>query len=159
MTPSAGPDVRSVVLDTNVVLDLFVYDDAFARPLKEALLAGALTAWVDRHTLRELELVLAYRSFALAAEAQQAVRERYGALTRVSDGEGAAVVLPPCRDRDDQKFLVLAARAGASWLVSKDKRVLSMGGGRRLPFDVLTPRRASLLLEAEVRPASRHGRD
>ncbi|RKG91305.1 PIN domain-containing protein [Corallococcus terminator] len=147
-----------MVLDTNVVLDLFVYDDAFARPLKEALLAGALTAWVDRHTSRELELVLAYRSFALTAEAQQAVRERYGALTRVSDGEGA-VELPPCRDRDDQKFLVLAARVGASWLVSKDKRVLSMGGGRRLPFDVLTPRRASLLLGAEVSPASRDGRD
>ncbi|MCY1033053.1 putative toxin-antitoxin system toxin component, PIN family [Corallococcus sp. BB11-1] len=151
-TPSAGPDVRSVVLDTNVVLDLFVYDDAFARPLKEALLAGALTAWVDRHTLRELELVLAYRSFALTAEAQQAVRERYGALTRCSEAGDAVVELPVCRDRDDQKFLVLAARVGAAWLVSKDKRVLSMGGGRRLPFDVLTPRRASLLLESPVSP-------
>ncbi|RYZ43469.1 MAG: putative toxin-antitoxin system toxin component, PIN family [Myxococcaceae bacterium] len=141
-----------MVLDTNVVLDLFVYDDAFARPLKEALLAGALTAWVDRHTLRELELVLAYRSFALTAEAQQAVRERYGALTRCSEAGDAVVELPVCRDRDDQKFLVLAARVGAAWLVSKDKRVLSMGGGRRLPFDVLTPRRASLLLESPVSP-------
>ncbi|CAM3214905.1 putative toxin-antitoxin system toxin component, PIN family [Corallococcus sp. ZKHCc1 1396] len=142
-----------MVLDTNVVLDLFVYDDAFARPLKEALLAGALTAWVDRHTLRELELVLAYRSFALTAEAQQAVRERYGALTRCSEAGDAVVELPACRDRDDQKFLVLAARVGAAWLVSKDKRVLSMGGGRRLPFDVLTPRRASLLLESPVSPS------
>ncbi|RKH49306.1 PIN domain-containing protein [Corallococcus llansteffanensis] len=142
-----------MVLDTNVVLDVFVFDDAFARPLKEALQAGALTAWADRHTLRELELVLGYRSFALTPEAQQAVRERYGALVRVADGEAsAAVELPPCRDRDDQKFLVLAARVGAAWLVSKDKRVLSMGGGRRLPFEVLTPRRASLLLEARSAP-------
>ena len=155
MTPSAVPAVRSVVLDTNVVLDLLVFDDAFARPLKEALEAGALTAWADRHTLRELELVLGYRSFALTPEAQQAVRERYGALVRVADAEGgAAVELPVCRDRDDQKFLVLAARVGATWLVSKDKRVLSMGGGRRLPFDVLTPRRAALLLEARTPPPS-----
>lgn len=144
-----------MVLDTNVVLDVFVFDDAFARPLKEALQAGALTAWADRHTLRELELVLGYRSFALTPEAQQSVRERYGALVRVADGEGgAAVALPPCRDRDDQKFLELAARVGAAWLVSKDKRVLSMGGGRRLPFEVLTPRRASLLLAARVPPPS-----
>lgn len=144
-----------MVLDTNVVLDLLVFDDAFARPLLEALRAGALTAWADRHTLRELELVLGYRSFALTPEAQQAVRERYGVLVRVADAEGgAAVELPVCRDRDDQKFLALAARVGATWLVSKDKRVLSMGGGRRLPFDVLTPRRASLLLEAQTPPAS-----
>ncbi|WP_338261666.1 MULTISPECIES: putative toxin-antitoxin system toxin component, PIN family [Corallococcus] len=148
-TPSAAPAVRSVVLDTNVVLDVFVFDDAFTRPLKEALRSGALTAWADRHTLKELALVLAYPSFKLAADAQRAVRDAYGALVRVMDGEGAPVELPPCRDRDDQKFLALAARAGAAWLVSKDKRVLSMGGGRRLPFDVLTPRRASQVLEAE----------
>lgn len=151
-TPSAVAAIRSVVLDTNVVLDVFVFDDAFTRPLKEALLTGALTAWVDRHTLRELELVLAYRSFALSPEAQRKVRDDYGALVRVSDGEGAPVELPPCRDRDDQKFLALAARVGAAWLVSKDKRVLSMGGGRRLPFEVLSPRRASQFVEAEVPP-------
>ncbi|WP_347402422.1 putative toxin-antitoxin system toxin component, PIN family [Corallococcus macrosporus] len=148
-TPSAAPAIRSVVLDTNVVLDVFVYDDAFTRPLKEALRSGALTAWADRHTLKELALVLAYPSFKLTSDAQRAVRDAYGALVQVADGEGTPVALPPCRDRDDQKFLALAARAGAAWLVSKDKRVLSMGGGRRLPFDVLTPRRASQVLEAE----------
>jgi putative PIN family toxin of toxin-antitoxin system len=148
-TPSAAPAIRSVVLDTNVVLDVFVFDDAFTRPLKEALRSGALTAWADKHTLRELELVLGYRSFALTPETQRAVREAYGALVRVSGEDGSPVELPPCRDRDDQKFLALAARVGAAWLVSKDKRVLSMGGGRRLPFDVLSPQRAARLLEAD----------
>lgn len=150
-TPSAAPAIRSVVLDTNVVLDVFVFDDVFTRPLKEALRSGALMAWADRHTLKELALVLAYPSFKLTAEAQRTVRDAYGAFVRVADGEGSPVELPPCRDRDDQKFLELAARAGASWLVSKDQRVLSMGGGRRLPFDVLSPRRASQVLEAEGR--------
>ncbi|MBN9683651.1 putative toxin-antitoxin system toxin component, PIN family [Corallococcus sp. NCSPR001] len=148
-TPSAATAIRSVVLDTNVVLDVFVFDDVFTRPLARALRSGALTAWADRHTLKELALVLAYPSFKLTADAQRTVRDAYGALVRVADGEGAPVELPPCRDRDDQKFLELAARAGASWLVSKDQRVLSMGGGRRLPFEVLSPRRASQALETE----------
>ncbi|RKI06483.1 putative toxin-antitoxin system toxin component, PIN family [Corallococcus sp. AB030] len=148
-TPSAAPAIRSVVLDTNVVLDVFIFDDVFTRPLAQALRSGALTAWADRHTLKELALVLAYPSFKLTADAQRTVRDAYGALVRVADGEGSPVELPPCRDRDDQKFLELTARSGASWLVSKDQRVLSMGGGRRLPFDVLSPRRASQVLEAE----------
>nr|WP_255652250.1 MULTISPECIES: putative toxin-antitoxin system toxin component, PIN family [unclassified Corallococcus] len=148
-TPSAVPAVRSVVLDTNVVLDVFVFDDVFTRPLAQALRSGSLTAWADRHTLKELALVLAYPWFKLTADAQRAVRDAYGALVRVADGEGSPVELPPCRDRDDQKFLELTARAGAAWLVSKDQRVLSMGGGRRLPFEVLSPRRASQVLEAE----------
>ncbi|RKI36794.1 putative toxin-antitoxin system toxin component, PIN family [Corallococcus sp. AB004] len=148
-TPSAAPAIRSVVLDTNVVLDVFIFDDVFTRPLAQALRSGALTAWADRHTLKELALVLAYPSFKLTEDAQRTVRDAYGALVRMSDGEGSPVELPPCRDRDDQKFLELTARSGASWLVSKDQRVLSMGGGRRLPFDVLSPRRASQVLEAE----------
>lgn len=146
-TPSVVPAIRSVVLDTNVVLDVFVFDDVFTRPLKEALHSGAVTAWADRHTLKELALVLAYPSFKLTADAQRAVRDAYGALVRIADGEGAPVELPPCRDRDDQKFLELTARAGAAWLVSKDQRVLSMGGGRRLPFEILSPRKAAALLE------------
>jgi hypothetical protein len=36
---SAAP-ARAVVVDTNIVLDLFVFDDAAVVPLREALAAG-----------------------------------------------------------------------------------------------------------------------
>ncbi|WP_426750494.1 PIN domain-containing protein [Myxococcus sp. Y35] len=135
-----------VVLDTNVVLDLVVFDDPHTRPLAAALEAGALAAWTDEETLAELGYVLASRNFqpGLAAPARSAAFERYRAQVRMAPGAGGApaLALPRCRDRDDQKFLHLAARAGAAWLVSKDKRVLSMADRAGLPFLILTPRQA-----------------
>lgn len=132
-----------LVLDTNVVLDMLVFDEPTVRPLAQALAAGELIAWADEATLRELELVLAYPSFALDEAARHAARARYQSLVRVApeDMGMPPPPLPRCRDRDDQKFLVLAARVGASWLVSKDKRVLALAGHKDVPFDILTSRR------------------
>ncbi|MFY0523358.1 PIN domain-containing protein [Archangium gephyra] len=142
MSPVPSSPPLPLVLDTNVVLDLLVFDDPTVRPLAQALTAGEVTAWADVDTLGELELVLAYPSFALDEAARYAVQARYRSLVRMAAEEPGMPVppLPRCRDRDDQKFLVLAARVGASWLVSKDKRVLSMAGRKDLPFGILKPR-------------------
>jgi len=145
---AASPSSPSlpVVLDTNVVLDLLVFDDPHTRPLAAALEAGVLTAWTDAETLAELGYVLASRNFqpGLAAAVRTAAFERYRAQVRMAPGADGAppVSLPRCKDRDDQKFLQLAARAGAAWLVSKDKRVLSMADRVGLPFVILSPRQA-----------------
>jgi putative PIN family toxin of toxin-antitoxin system len=143
------PAVLHLVLDTNVALDMLVFDDPTVRPLTEALTAGALTAWVDRETLGELEWVLAFPTFKLDVAARQAALERYRRLVRLVSEEPATPLpeLPRCRDRADQKFLVLAARVGAAWLVSKDKRVLSLADRRDLPFEILTPRQAAQRLQ------------
>ena len=129
-------------LDTNVVLDLLVFDDPALRPLAHALTSGAVTAWADEHTLRELKYVLAYPIFHLDETAQRSVLERYRSLVREVpvDPGVPPPPLPRCRDRDDQKFLELAARSGARWLVSKDKRVLSMADRAGLPFGILSCR-------------------
>lgn len=135
----------TLVLDTNVVLDMLVFDDPFVRPLTRALTAGQLTAWADGDTLAELEYVLTYPTFALEEGARRAVSARYRGLVRLAPEDRGTPLpsLPRCRDRDDQKFLVLAARVGAAGLVSKDKRVLSMAGRRDLPFTILTVRQAT----------------
>ena len=146
--PSSAP--LPLVLDTNVVLDMLVFDDPNVRPLVSALTAGSVIAWADEATLRELQLVLAYPSFALDEAARHAAQARYRHLVRVAPGEPSTPPppLPRCRDRDDQKFLVLAARVGATWLVSKDKRVLALAGHKQLPFGILKPRQlAERLLE------------
>ena len=133
-----------VVLDTNVVLDLLVYDDPVTRPLAEALAQGQLMAWADETTLLELERVLTLPTFKLDAPRQREIYTRYQRLVRVAPVASSEPVpeLPRCRDRDDQKFLLLTARAGAAWLVSKDKRVLSLADRHGLPFAIFSPKQA-----------------
>ena len=58
------------MLDTNVVLDLLHFDDATARPLRDALEDGRVCCVVTDATLDEWRRVLAYPGFALAAERQ-----------------------------------------------------------------------------------------
>ncbi len=139
------PPSLPVVLDTNVVLDLWIFQDPVVGPLANALASGEVTAWADEETLRELEYVLAYPTFALDEATRRSIATRYRNLVRVApprELDSPPSPLPRCRDRDDQKFLELAARVGASWLVSKDKRVLSMADWHGLPFEILSARRA-----------------
>lgn len=140
-----------VVLDTNVVLDLLHFEDPRVLPLGEALARGALVACADGRTLGELERVLAYPSFRLEAQRQQALLARYRAqVCRVPETpEAPPAPLPRCADREDQKFLELAARAGARWLVSKDRQLLQLDGWSSLPFLILEPRRAVQRLARE----------
>jgi len=118
---------RTVVLDTNIVLDLFVFNDAAALPLKQALQDGAL-AWISTQAMRdELERVLAYPQivprlafYQLQAGDVLAAVDRH---VRIVD---AAVKAPvSCSDADDQIFIDLAV-AHQAWLLSKDQAVLSM---------------------------------
>lgn len=152
MSPLAPP--LPVVLDTNVVLDLYVFEDPALRVLHTALEAGTLVAWAEDATLAELGFVLASRHFLPGRnmEGRKTALERYRASVKLlpPDASGPALELPRCKDRDDQKFLLLAARAGAAWLVSKDKRVLSMADRRELPFVILTPRQAVARLGAQA---------
>ncbi len=133
-----------VVLDTNVVLDLLVFDDPITRPLAEALAQGALVAWADEETLLELQRVLTLSTFKLDEARQRDIYARYERLVRraPAGASGPLPELPRCRDRDDQKFLLLTARAGAAWLVSKDKRVLSLADRHGLPFTIFSPKQA-----------------
>jgi predicted nucleic acid-binding protein len=48
------------------------------------------------------------------------------------------LLLPACRDRDDQKFLEAALAAGAGFLVTRDRALLGLAR-RALPFRILTP--------------------
>lgn len=117
-----------VVLDTNVCLDAFVFDDPRTTPLVAALTAGSVEA-VTRADCREEWLgVLAYPALKLdeAGRAEAAARfDRLVTLLPDPDAE-TRVSLPRCRDPDDQKFLELAAAAGASVLFSRDAEVLRL---------------------------------
>ena len=134
--------MNKVVLDTNVVLDLLHFDDAIARPLRQALEAGRARCVVTDATLDEWRRVLGYPEFALDAARQAELLARYQALSVRADAVDAPVGLPSCSDPDDQKFLELAAAAEAQALVSKDRALLKLRRRCAPHFRVMTPAEA-----------------
>ena len=116
-----------VVLDTNILLDLWLYDDPATPALREALQTGAVQ-WLTTAVMREeLARVLAYPHIVqrLARDGKTAdeVLQHFDEHAQL---QAAADKAPyTCKDPDDQKFIDLAVAHGAV-LVSKDKAVLTM---------------------------------
>jgi predicted nucleic acid-binding protein len=113
-----------IVLDTQILLDLWVFDDPVARPLLAALAGGAVTALRSQPTDDELARVLARPRFALASARQRAVFGAWQALARPVERLFAAPL--GCSDPHDQKFVDLAFSARAHALVSRDKALLRL---------------------------------
>lgn len=131
-----------VVLDTNVLLSLFVFADSRFAPLRGEIAAGRWRALTSAPCLAEFRRVLGYPLFDLAPERQEAAYAAYLALVHTIDAVPQhAVALPRCKDKDDQKFLELARDGSAHWLVTADKMLLRLRRGRRLEhlFRILTP--------------------
>ena len=120
-------DAQALVLDTNIVLDVFVFNDAHAQPLKQALHSRELR-WLATMAMRdELARVLTYPRvaprlafYALPASDVLAMFDLHSLLVPPSP---KAVVT--CSDPDDQPFIDLAV-AHKAILLSKDRAVLSM---------------------------------
>lgn len=138
--PNGAP--RRVVLDTNVLLSLWVFADSRYAPLRAALADGRWQALASEACLAEFARVLAYPQFACAPACQQAALAGYRRLAEpVAPAGGDPAPLPRCRDRDDQKFLELARDGGAEWLVTADKALLALARRQKLAhlFRILTP--------------------
>ena len=138
-----------VVLDTNIVIDLLHFADPRTAGLRRAIDCGAVQCYVDQLCLAELERVTAYPSFALGAAGQQALIAAYRLWVTICEADGVEdYSLPLCRDRDDQKFLVLAARCHADLLITRDRRLLSLTGRRHsLPaYGIVTAEAAAWVL-------------
>jgi putative PIN family toxin of toxin-antitoxin system len=121
------PSQPALVLDTNIVLDVFVFADDAARPVRSALEAGGLR-WLATQAMRdELERVLAYAQIVpKLAYYELAAGDVLAAFDRHSERVDVAAKAPvTCKDPDDQKFIDLAVAHGAT-LLSKDRAVLAL---------------------------------
>lgn len=115
------------VLDTNIVLDLWVFDEPKALALRTRVETGA-SQWLATAAMREeLARVLAYPQIAkrlthrsMPADAVLGHFDRWARLH--PDAPKAEYA---CKDPDDQKFIDLAVAHTAS-LHSKDAQVLCM---------------------------------
>ena len=121
----AGP--HTVVIDTNIVLDVFIFDDQASKPLQPALASGQLRWLATPHMRNELERVLDYAhllsrlAFYKTTKADVLAQfDRYATLVDVAPRTPAI-----CKDPDDQCFIDLAV-AHQALLLSKDKAVLCM---------------------------------
>lgn len=150
LTPTAKPaqapflTTPLVILDTNIVLDLFLFQDPRTAALRQALASGQLHWQATAHMRNELERVLTYAHIA----AKLAFYERTPEDILAAFDQFAQIVEAPankapytCKDADDQVFIDLACylasqvreelRESSSasqgvQLISKDKAVLSM---------------------------------
>lgn len=130
-----------VVIDTNVLLDLFVFNDPRWQPLLAALEDGRVEAWTRADCSCEWRIVLEYPHLPLDQVSRAIAHERFARLVRMWEGDPIALALPSCKDTDDQKFLELARDAGASALITKDKALLKLARQmrRRGLYAIVTP--------------------
>ncbi|MDR6937616.1 putative toxin-antitoxin system toxin component, PIN family [Luteibacter sp. 3190] len=130
-----------VVLDTNVCLDAFVFDDPRAARLVAALSSGELEAVTRDDCRAEWLAVLRYPALKLDDARIASSIARFDALVTALPAGATRTSLPRCRDPDDQKFLELAAHAGAALLFSRDAEVLRLGRRTRREglFAILKP--------------------
>lgn len=146
------PDGMPVVLDTNVVLSLWMFEDPSLVRLRSAVESGVLRPVSRADCLDELVRVLAYSQFRQTPERQAEIAAAYRARCRLVDvAEPPVCELPSCLDRDDQKFLEVARDSGAQALLSRDKLVLKLN---RRPviaarFAILTPEKLQTLLPGD----------
>jgi len=116
--------MKSVVFDTNVLLDLFVFHDLRALHLKQALLEHKIDALASPKTLEEFADVISRPLFSLETVEQEKILAQWKSLSRILDDQSLLSSPWRCQDPDDQIFLDLAFTAKPCTLISKDNEVL-----------------------------------
>ena len=123
----AKPGKQVWVIDTNIVLDLWLFEDPATIPLRAALQSGAISHLATASMRDELERVLAYPH--LVKRMAKSNIQALDILNRFDEhqlaAEPAAKAPCTCKDPDDQKFIDLAV-AHATPLLSKDNAILCM---------------------------------
>ncbi len=116
--------IKTLILDTNIVLDLLVFQDPRADWIRDGIARGQFELIYTSETLLELTDVIARPQFAQSA---------YDQSTLLSSWTQMATHRPTpprcsfrCNDPDDQPFIDLAYHYRPSQLLSKDRKILQM---------------------------------
>jgi len=127
---------KTVIFDTNVLLDLFVFNDVKAIHLKAALLDQKLIGYANSQTLDEFAEVISRPVFALDDAVQSAILSQWQGLVRVVEVPRLSTAPWLCQDPDDQVFVDLAYHLKPCILFSKDLELLKMAS-RAAKEDIL----------------------
>lgn len=125
-----------VILDTNILLDILVFDDQRAHPLRGALVEKKIDAVATVKTIEEFVDVIGRSQFDLNPNQQEEIQLQWESWSRILD-DGDLIAAPwKCKDRDDQVFINLAYSLRPAILISKDKLVLKIAK-RAIKDDVI----------------------
>lgn len=136
--------MHTVIFDTNLLLDFFVFSDPRTVPLWEAAKNGTICVVTSEPCLFELRDVLTRSQFNLSSSEVEDAVQSFCKVAKIKEVTHAASA--KCKDPDDQKFLDLLEESAPAILVTKDKLVLRC---RRLVLklgcDILEPLKAANL--------------
>ena len=128
--------MKPVVLDTNILLDIFVFNDDRALHLKKALFDRTLHFVASQKTIEEFAEVISRPIFKLDEQAQATILAQWQSIAEQQDDSDLAPAPWTCQDPDDQIFLDLAYQLRPSILISKDNVVLQIAS-RAVSEDIL----------------------
>ena len=154
-TAAPHSPIPVIVLDTNIVLDWLVFEDGGMPELMAAIAHSQVQIASNAECRDELVRVLGYPIFKLGEDAQKRALAQYDSMVRITPERASLLgIVPRCRDRDDQKFLQLAAHACASALISKDNAVLGLKRSMKERFgcDVLGASHTAKWLSENTKP-------
>jgi putative PIN family toxin of toxin-antitoxin system len=120
---NSGRPLRAVI-DTNVLLDFWVFDDPAARTLRSAIEERRVRVLRSGLLVDELVDVLMRPAFDISTDRRFEILRDWDKFAESVERIDAAPL--ECSDRSDQKFLDLAFSSGADWLVTKDKALLKL---------------------------------
>ena len=118
--------MKSIVFDTNVLLDIFVFNDFRSIHLKQKLIDGQLNALASQKTVDEFADVISRPLFSLEQTTQENILKQWRSLAKLVADETLINAPWNCQDPDDQVFLNLAYTAKPCLLISKDNEVLKL---------------------------------
>jgi putative PIN family toxin of toxin-antitoxin system len=116
-----------LVLDTNVILDLLVFQDPAAEVIQTVLDARLVDAVRSEASMLELMDVIQRPNFKLSKGQQQIILKQWERASRLLENTTIEPAPFTCRDPDDQVFLDMAYSIRPALVLSKDLRVLELG--------------------------------
>jgi predicted nucleic acid-binding protein len=137
--PPVNAAIPGVVIDTNVALDLLVFNEPRVQPLRAAL-ADAHLCWLACARMGdELAEVLRRGLAAQRGVDATAVSAHWHACVTLKAAPTVGWRLR-CTDDDDQVFIDLALEQRARWLLSRDRAVLKLARrAKALGLAIVTP--------------------
>ena len=118
--------MRRLILDTNILLDIFVFQDIKTQDLKQAMNDRQIAVFASQKTIAELADVIARPLFGLEPQQQNEILEQWQSISEFQDDASLPQAPWTCADADDQIFLDLAFHLKPAILVSKDNELLKL---------------------------------
>ncbi len=128
--------MKPVVLDTNILLDIFVFNDVRAVNLKRAIMGKSISAIASQKTFLEFADVISRPLSKIDKATQTIILGQWQNLAIQHDDSNLAAAPWKCQDPDDQIFLDLSYQLRPAILISKDNALLQIAN-RAAKEDIL----------------------